>query len=160
MDYRTYGKSKGALSEKAFYHDGQFCYNYLKERYIESEITIYGRSLGTGIATFVASKNEPKRLVLETPYYSLVDVAKKRFPLFPVTKLMQYKFPTYQFIKQVGCPILMLHGTTDKVVPLSSGKKLYDSFIHKDLTFIEIPNASHNNLIDFKEFNDAIKKHL
>ena len=86
-------------------------YNYLKEDYNEEDITLYGRSLGTGIATYLASKNNPRQLILETPYYSILDVAKDRFPIFPVKKLLKYEFPTHQFIKQVSCPITIFHGT-------------------------------------------------
>ena len=82
MDYRTYGKSKGKLSEKAFYDDAQYCYDYLLKQYSENEITIYGRSLGTGISTCLASKNNPKQMILETPYFIILDVAKHRFPFF------------------------------------------------------------------------------
>ena len=64
MDYRTYGKSTGALSERALYSDAQLCYDYLKNNYNESEITVYGRSLGTGIAAYIAAKNKPKQLIL------------------------------------------------------------------------------------------------
>ncbi len=90
MDYRTYGKSTGKLSEDAFYKDAQFCYDYLLKQYSEEDISLYGRSLGTGIASYLASKNNPKQLVLETPYYSILDVAKSRFPVFPVKRLLMY----------------------------------------------------------------------
>lgn len=160
IDYRTYGKSTGPLSEKAMYHDAQFCYTYLKARYSENDIILYGRSLGTGVATFIASENNPKQLLLETPYYSLVDVAKYRFPMFPVTKLMSYTFPTYKLMNTVYCPILIIHGTEDKVVPMSSGKKLYQSINSESCTFIEIQGASHNNIIDYPEYHQAIKTHI
>ncbi len=160
MDYRTYGKSTGPISEKALYHDAQFCYNYIKERYNESDITLYGRSLGTGIATYVASKNKPKQLLLETPYYSIVDVAKNRFPILPVKKLMSYTFPSYQFMAEVDCPVLIIHGTDDAVVPLSSGKKLFNEAQPENSIFIEIEGANHNNLIDFQEYHQAVKKQL
>lgn len=160
MDYRTYGKSIGPLSENALFYDAQFCYDYLKERYTESDITLYGRSLGTGMATYLASENKPKQLLLETPYYSIVDVAKNRFPLFPVEKLMSYSFPSYTFIVNVVCPVLIIHGTDDTVVPLTSGKKLYDAINTQKSIFIEIADADHNNLIDFPEYHLAIKKQL
>ena len=95
MDYRTYGKSTGKLSEQALYDDAKVCYDYLKEKFDPSRITLYGRSLGTGIATQLASFNKAQRLILETPYYSLVDVAKERFPFLPVQSLMQYELPSY-----------------------------------------------------------------
>ena len=63
MDYRTYGKSTGKLSEQALYSDAQMCYNYVLKQYEESEIIVYGRSLGTGMATYLASNNNPKQLI-------------------------------------------------------------------------------------------------
>ncbi|MBT8393859.1 MAG: lysophospholipase, partial [Bacteroidia bacterium] len=110
MDYRTYGKSTGALSEHALYSDAQMCYDFLKELYPENDISVYGRSLGTGIATYIAAKNKPKQLILETPYYSILDVAKYRFPFFAVKQLIHYKIPTHDYIKDVTCDISMLHG--------------------------------------------------
>lgn len=149
MDYRTYGKSKGKLSEEALYYDAQYCYDYLKDRYNENEITIYGRSLGSGIATNIASKNNPKQLILETPYYSILDVAKSRFPVFPVKQLLKYKMLSYQFIKETSCPILMFHGTEDQVVPYESAEKLYEASPKPQTTFITIEGGRHGNLSDF-----------
>lgn len=160
MDYRTYGKSVGPLTEEAFYHDAQFCYDYVNVRYPESDITVYGRSLGTGIATYLASQNNPKQLILETPYYSLVDVAKNRLPIFPLKSLMSYSFPTYKFMKHVSSPILIIHGTNDRVIDISSGKKLYQSSNNKQIIFVEVLNANHNNLIEFEAYHQAIKNAL
>lgn len=160
MDYRTYGKSTGTLSEAAFYHDAQFCYDYLKERYEESEITIYGRSLGTGIATYIASRNQPKQLILETPYYSMVDVAKRRFPIVPVKQLMRYELPNHKYIKLVKCPITMFHGTDDKVIPLESAEKLFRSLSNDKVNFTVIEDGNHNNLIDFEAYHNVVDKVL
>ncbi len=156
MDYRTYGKSTGELNEKALYNDADFMYNYVKERYAEGEITVYGRSLGTTFATYVASKHNPNQLILETPYYSMVDVAKNRFPLIPVKQFMNYHFPTYKFINDVKCNISIIHGTSDKVVPFSSGEKLFDAAPKANTKFISIKGASHNNLIDFEVYHREI----
>lgn len=156
MDYRTYGKSTGKLSEEALYNDAQYCYDYLKTRYDESEITIYGRSLGTGIATYVASKHHPKQLILETPYYSLVHVAKKRYPIFPVKQLMIYEIPTYKFIKEVTCPITMFHGTNDKVIPISSAEDLYHSASDKNIRFEVLEGGTHNNLNTFEAYHQLM----
>jgi hypothetical protein len=156
MDYRTYGKSKGKLSEQSLYSDAQMCYDYVFERYKASEIIIYGRSLGTGIATNIASFNNPKQLILETPFYSLTDVAKRRFPIFPNNKLLKYDFPSYKFIQNVKCPISIFHGTDDSVVPYSSGEKLFNSMSQKDKTFYTIENGKHNNLIEFQSYLQPI----
>jgi len=160
IDYRTYGKSIGKLSEKALYSDAEYCYNYLKERYKEDNIILYGRSLGTGIATYLASKTKPKQLILETPYYSITDVAKSRFPMFPVEQLLKYKLPTHQYIQQVSCPITIFHGTEDLIVPYKSAEKLYKVSPKALTTFITIEKGAHNNLIEFDLYHSQIKKIL
>ncbi|WP_299114309.1 alpha/beta hydrolase [uncultured Winogradskyella sp.] len=159
IDYRTYGKSTGRLSEAAIYNDAKYCYDYLLKHYSEKEITLYGRSLGTGIASYLASNNNPKQLILETPYYSILDVAKHRFPMFPVKPLLKYRFPTHQYLPKTNCPITILHGTDDNVVPYSSGKKLSELNIEK-LNFITIENGDHNNLIEFDAYHNTIESIL
>ncbi len=160
MDYRGYGKSKGKLSEQGFYDDAEFCYNYLLDSYSEEEIVIYGRSLGTGIATYLASKHQPKQLILETPYYSILDVAKHRFPVFPVTAVLRYKFPSNEFITTVNCPITMFHGTDDRVIPYSSAQKLKSVAPQEHASFITIEGGGHNNLISFELFKEGIISRL
>ena len=156
MDYRTYGKSTGKFSESALYEDAQLCYDYLKNDYNENQITVYGRSLGTGIATNIASKNNPKQLILETPYYSILDVAQSRFPVFPVKQLLKYKMLSYQFIKETSCPILMLHGTDDQVVPYESAKKLFEASSRGQTAFINIEGGHHGNLSDFEVYHEHV----
>lgn len=156
MDYRTYGKSVGVLNEEALYNDASFLYNYLSSKYSENDITVYGRSLGTTFATFVASKNHPKQLILESPYYSIVDIAERRFPFIPVNKLMNYQFPTFNFIKDVTCSTFIFHGTSDRVVPFSSGQKLFEVSPQSITKFISIDGASHNDLVDFELYHQEI----
>ena len=156
MDYRTYGKSTGKLSEQGFYDDAEFCYKYLLKHYDEDEIVLYGRSLGTGIATYLASKHKPKQLILETPYYSILDVAKQRFPIFPVKGLLKYQFPSNEFITSVECPITMFHGTDDAVIPYSSAEKLKAVAPNALTTFITIEGGAHNNLISFENYKTGI----
>jgi hypothetical protein len=153
MDYRTYGKSIGKLSEEALYNDGQYCYDYLKGLYKEEDIIIYGRSLGTGIATYLASRNSPKQLILETPYYSILDVAESRFSILPVKLLLKYKILSYQYIKEVGCPILMLHGTEDQIVPYKSAKKLYEASPKDKTILVTFQEGTHHNLSTFDEYH-------
>ena len=159
MDYRTYGKSVGKISEAAFYKDAQYCYDYLLKSYSEDEITLYGRSLGTGLAAYLASRNKAKQLILETPYYSILDVAKHRFPMFPVKSLLKYKFPTYTYLPEVPCPITIIHGTDDSVVPYSSAKKLSDLALDH-LNFITVEGGNHNNLIEFEVYRQTIQERL
>lgn len=159
MDYRTYGKSEGKLSEAAFYKDAQYCYDYLLKHYSENDITLYGRSLGTGIASYLALENNPKQLILETPYYSIEDVAKSRFPILPVKQLLKYKFPIYKYLPNANCNISIIHGTDDGVVPYESGKKLSELNI-ENLNFITVKDGNHNNLIEFETYHQTIKNIL
>lgn len=157
MDYRTYGKSTGKLSEEALYADAQLFYDYTRQYYKEDVIVVYGRSLGTGIATCVASNNKPMKLVLETPYYSLTDVAKSRFPFLPIETLMKYKIPSNEFIQKVVCPIIIFHGTEDDVVDYGSGKRLFGCIEHSRKQFITIDGGGHNNLIEFDTYQTGIE---
>jgi len=128
--------------------------------YSESEITVYGRSLGTTFATYVSSKNKPKKLVLESPFYSIEEVAKSRFPVLPIRALLHYKFPTYKYINKVTCPITIYHGTKDKVIAYKQGKKLFESIDSNAKQLISVPEGGHNNLVDFKEYLDTIEESL
>ncbi len=156
MDYRTYGKSTGKLSPEALFEDAQLFYDYTLENYKESNITLYGRSLGTGIATELASKNRPKQLILETPFYSLLDVAKSMFPILPVSLFLKYTLPSFEYIQEVACPITIFHGTGDSVVPFQSGEKLYEAIPHERKTFFTIEDGKHNNLISFPAYQEGI----
>ena len=91
LDYRKFGKSTGNWSEENFINDAQYVYNELKKNYKENEIVIYGRSIGTGIATQLAANNQPKALILETPYYNIEDLAKRMLPIFPVKYLSHHQ---------------------------------------------------------------------
>lgn len=160
MDYRSYGKSTGTLSEELLYSDAQMFYDYVKESYDESDITVYGRSLGSAFATYVAANNNPGKLMLETPFYSLASVAKKRFPIVPVDYLIKYEFKTHEFIKDVNCEIHFFHGTHDNVVPYSSAEKLFEETPSGKKYFITIPGGGHNNLADFEEYRNGIERIL
>lgn len=160
MDYRTYGKSTGKLSEEALHADAQRFYDYALKRYSEKEITLYGRSLGTGIATKLASKNNPVRLVLESPYHSLRDVAKDRFPFLPVKWFLKYQFLSSDYIQNVNCQIAIFHGTADNVISYSYGKRLFDTISGKNKKLFTIEEGEHNNLIEFETYKKGIEEIL
>lgn len=156
MDYRGYGKSSGKKSMEHLYADSELWYGYTKEHYLEKDITVYGRSLGTTFATYVASKNQPKNLILESPFYNIIEVGKSRFPFLPVRSLLHYTFPTNEYINEVKAPITIYHGTNDKVIKFDFGKKLFESIQKKNKSFIRVPNGGHNDLINFPEYLKSI----
>ena len=160
MDYRTYGKSKGELSEKALYEDGQLFYDYILQRYRENEVVLFGRSLGTGIATLLASTNDPGKLILETPYYSMLDLGQKRFPFLPVKWLLKYEFKSFEYVQNIDCPVTVFHGTRDEIVPLESGRRLYDTIPGDKKEMVVVEGGRHNNLSAFESYQIGLRNVL
>jgi fermentation-respiration switch protein FrsA (DUF1100 family) len=160
MDYRTYGKSTGKLSEQALLEDAQAFYDYLRRSYTEDRIILYGRSLGTAMASYIASRNQISLLILETPFYSLLDVARSRFPFLPLEPLFKYPFRSFEFLKEADGRMIMIHGDQDEVVPLESARKLQQSLKGKPLEFILVPGGKHNNLSAFDIYQRTIDRLL
>lgn len=157
MDYRQFGKSTGQVSETAFYNDARYLYRWAKKRFPEGEIIIYGRSLGTGIATRLASETHPKMLLLETPYFSLVDVGMSYLPVIPFDFLLRYKMRTDLCIRQVSCSIHLFHGIKDEIVSYKSSLKLAALLNKKPSEILTtIPNGKHKNLGEFQEYHRAL----
>lgn len=156
MDYRGYGKSTGSRTEKALYKDAEMFYEYVLRGYSENDIVVYGRSLGTTFATYVAAINHPRELILEAPFYSLDEVASHRFPIYPVKTFLKFHFPTYKYIQQVRSPIFIFHGTGDKTVPYANSIKLSKLVNPEKLTFISISGADHNDVVDTEEYHDEL----
>lgn len=161
MDYRQYGKSGGTLSQDNLYEDSLLWYAFAKAQYPKTPMTVYGRSLGTTFAAYVASQKAVEQLILETPFYSIEDEAHARFPILPTGSLLKYKFPTYTFVSRLRTnKVTIFHGTEDNVVDYEHGKRMYGEIRAENKTFITIPNGGHNNLIDFEEYRNGIEKRL
>jgi len=156
MDYRGYGKSIGKKSMENLYADSELWYDFMKNHYSDEDIILYGRSLGATFATYVASRNQSKNLVLESPFFNITEVGKSRFPFLPVSSLLHYTFPTNEFINDVKSPVTIFHGTNDKVIKFDFGKKLFDSIKMKNKSFIRIPSGGHNDLIEFEGYLNTI----
>ena len=84
-------------------------------------------------------------------------MAKQRFPIFPVSSVLKYTFPSNTFIVDVKCAITMFHGTDDRVVPYTSAEKLKAVSPKDKTTFITIEGGSHNNLVDFEDYSNGIE---
>lgn len=157
VDYRTYGKSTGELSEEALKKDAQLFYNHALTQYDEDEIVLYGRSFGTGIASGLAAANQPRMLILESPFYSAVSLGKHRFPILPVGWLSNFRFPSNEYLKEVNCPIYIFHGTEDVVIPYKFAEKLYNEIPEDTKKMLyTVEGAGHNYLQDFETFKDGM----
>ncbi len=156
MDYRTYGKSRGRLSEAALFSDAQLFYDYARKQYNEADILLYGRSLGSGIATWLASENKPSKLLLESPFFSLTEVARQRFPVLPVEWLLKYPLESHRYIQEVACPIFIFHGTADEVVPFQSGLKLFRAVPATNKHLFEVKGGGHNDLAAYDAYWEGL----
>ncbi len=158
IDYRGFGKSKGEIYFEGLLSDAEAGYDYLKLIYGEEQITIHGLSLGTAFATHVASQNQPKRLILEAPFYNLFDVACSTLPFIPpfmIQAVIKYPFRTDLWIQNLSCPVFIFHGTADKIIPYDSSIRLAKlAKTPCDLTIIE--NAGHDHLNLTPEFREKI----
>ena len=155
VDYRGFGKSSGKRTQTTLFNDAQTVYKWLSSEYSEDKIVVYGRSLGSGIATRIASWNKPKMLILDSPYFSFLYQIKRYAFLFPVNWLLRYKIRTDQFIKKVICPIFIIHGTKDRLIPFNQGKMLHE--LTKDRSrLIAIEDGGHNNLPSFAAYHEEL----
>ena len=155
VDYRGFGKSTGRRSQKAIKRDMQVIYNKIKEKVEEKYIILYGRSLGSGFAAKLASMNNPRMLILDAPYYSLSRVAKKFIPFMPLSLLIKFPMPTYKWLKYVQCPIHIIHGTDDALIPYKTSVKL--SKIKPELTTLHtVIGGGHKDLNTFPTYHQML----
>ena len=144
-DYRGYGKSEGRIqSEKQFLEEMQIAYDHMKPFYPEDQIIILGYSIGTGAATKLASTNHPRLLILQAPFYSLIDLKNRYFPIIPGF-LLKYKFETHKYIQDCPIPIVIFHGDKDEIIYYGSSLKLKELIKETD-KLITLHGQYHNGI--------------
>lgn len=157
VDYRGFGKSTGRRTQKAIKRDMQVIYNKIKEKVAEKYIILYGRSLGSGFAAKLASMNNPRMLILDAPYYSLSKVGKRYIPFMPLSLLLKFPMPTYKWLRYVECPIHIIHGTDDKLIPYKTSVKL--SKIKPRLTKLyTVIGGGHKDLHTFESYHSMLSE--
>ena len=164
FDYRVFGKSKGKLNEEVLLNDADYVYQQIIKEYPENKVVVYGRSLGSGLAAYVASKHSPKMLILETPYYSMLDLSKNlgqeyNIPWFPYEWVLKYHLRTDLYLPKVSCPVYLFHGQLDELIYYESSQKLMRFFKKGDILFT-IPDGKHADLSLHDEFTKNLKKVL
>jgi uncharacterized protein len=160
FSYPGYGKSGGVPSEAGCYAAAEAAYAWLTETQgvPPRQVLLYGRSLGSAVAIDLASRHPHRALLLVTPFTSLPDVAESRFPLLPAQLLMRNRFPSRSKIDRCTQPLLVLHGTDDRLIPFAMGKELFDA-ANEPKRFVAITGAHHENCIT-PEFFSTIRHFL
>lgn len=145
FDYRGYGSSEGKPGEEGTYLDVEAAYEWLSEekKISPNDIIIFGRSLGGSIATQLASKVQARALIIESTFTSYVDIGRKFYPYMPVRLFARFSYKTIDYIKDVHCPVMIIHSRSDDVVPFEFGLELYE-LANEPKEFVEI-FGSHND---------------
>lgn len=155
LDYRGYGKSKGDIeSESQFFDDVTAAYKMLESRY--RNIVIVGYSIGTGPSAYLASKFRPSALVLQAPYYNLVELADSRVPFVP-DFLKKYRFETNLYLPKVKCPVYIFHGTDDKLIAFHHGKRLSELLPKSQSKFFPLSGVGHGGINQDEQFLTELK---
>jgi uncharacterized protein len=155
VDYRGYGQSSGQIRNEAqLYADAAAAYAWVRERYPEEQIVLYGRSLGSAPAARLAAEGQPRMLILESPFYSLEALARRQFPWAPPF-LLKYPLHTHRWAPQVRCPVLIVHGAADPIAPIADAERLAAT-IGAPLRFVAIPGGGHNDLAAFPTYHTAL----
>ena len=144
FDYRGYGKSTGRIeSEDQLVADVRAAWDSIAPRYHDLPIIIQGRSLGTGLAARLARDVDPRLLVLVSPYTSLATLGKRQYPLVPAW-LNRYPMRTDALIGDIQCPILLVHGTADSLIPFTESEHL-KGLARSPIELLAIAGAGHTD---------------
>lgn len=154
-DYPGYGKTTGKLTEENLYIQAGEVYKLANSKFGKDSIIVYGKSLGSGIASYLASKKPCRRLILETPYYSITDLLGDYTPFYPVNSMSHFKLPTGEYLQELNIPVTIFHGNADWIIPYRCAAKL-KQFLKPGDEFITIDKGSHNDLNDFPLFHQKL----
>ena len=147
--YRGFSGNKGKPSEKNLYYDAKQTIDWLKAQGLNNKnIILYGESLGTGVVTELASKNNFGGIILESPFTSMVDTAKIYYPYLPVNLLLKDRYDSKSKIKNIKTPILIMHGKMDNIVPQRMGLELFERA--NDPKFMYFPE-NDDHMMEYNE---------
>jgi uncharacterized protein len=155
MNYRGYGGSAGKPSEAALFADALALFDEVRPRH--RNIVVVGRSLGSGVAVYLASLRPVARLVLVTPYDSLQDLAARHYPFFPVRWLLLDRFESSRYARQVTAPTLLIVAERDEIIPRASAEALLRRFPPGVATLEIVGGAGHNTVSEHPGYTALLR---
>jgi uncharacterized protein len=155
MHYRSYGGSSGTPSEKGLFADALTLFDEVRRKH--PRVDVVGRSLGSGIAVYVASLRPVDRLVLVTPYDSLLEVAALQYPYIPVKWLLLDKFESWRFAPHVTAPTLIIAAEHDELVRRTNTELLQSRFKSGLISFKVVSGTGHNTISGSSEYIQLLK---
>lgn len=163
-DYRGYGGSTGTPSEDGLYADAEACRAWLAQE-APGPIVYVGSSVGSGVAVELATRVKPAGVILLSPFTSLADVAQHHYRFLPVRPFVRDRYDNASKIQRIGCPLLVVHGDDDEIVPYELGRRLYDAAMQPK-SFVTIEGAGHNDMsfaspaLYWRTIDNFLRKHL
>jgi uncharacterized protein len=158
LEYRGYGGLPGSPSEQGLIRDAKAAYAYAVAHYPAQQITVWGESLGSGVAVALAAEKPVGRVILEAPFTSALAVGESRYWYLPVRLLMKDQFRSDLRITKVTAPLLILHGVHDRVVPYAMGERLF-GLANKPKHIVRFLDGGHEDL-DNNGALDAVARFL
>jgi len=146
VDYPGYGASGGRATEEGVYEAADLAFAALASRVDSTRIFVYGRSLGSAVATHVVAAHAVRGLVLESPFTSARDMSRRHYALFPPF-ILRLRLDNLEHIARVHCPVLVFHGTADGLVPIEMGREVAGA-VPGPVEFVAIEGAGHNDTYD------------
>ena len=158
MHYRGFGGSSGKPSEKLLHLDAAALFDRVRGEH--PDVALVGRSLGSGVAIWLATVRPASRLVLVTPYDSIEEIAAQQFPWFPVRWLLADKFASWRYAPAILAPTLILQAEHDKVIPAASTARLHASFAPGTASLVVIRGVGHNDISDTAQYLERMREAL
>jgi hypothetical protein len=162
IDYRGYGQSEGRTTERGIYRDADAAWRYLIEDrgLVASDILIFGRSLGASVAARLAAQHQPLALIVESSFTSVPDIAQDLYPWLPARWLSRLSHATRDYVRDVQCPILVVHSRDDEIIPFRHGEEIYAS-ANEPRTLLAI-RGTHNDafLQDARDYIGGLRAFL
>ena len=156
LAYRGYGASEGAPNETQLFADALALYDHVHEAHPDVAISVIGRSLGSGVASYVASQRPVSRLALVTPFDSMVEVAQARYPWLPVRMLVKDRYASDHWIANYRGPVLIIRAGHDEIIGGPRTQRLIDA-LPMPPQVLELPNATHNSVQEFPAYRHALE---
>ena len=162
IDYRGYGQSAGRTTESGIYRDAAAAWRYLTDDrgIVASDIIVFGRSLGASVASHLAARRQPLALIVESAFTSVPDIAQDLYPWLPARWLSRLRHATREHVRDVRCPVLVIHSRDDEIIPFQHGESIFAS-ANEPRTLLQL-RGTHNDgfLYDERTYMDGLRTFL
>lgn len=159
VEYVGYSNDDKKPSKNLLFKDVENVIGFIEKEGFEN-VTVYGQSIGSGMASYHANKSKVDSLILVTPFSSLKDVVKSKYPIYPVSLLLRENYDNVNMLKNYDGKLLIIHGDNDNVIPHKFSKILYDSVDNINKEYVIINGSGHNDIWFYDEYKETISRYL